>query len=149
MTELNNEILINGKIEDIWNTLNTVDILDQYDPTVKKSVATSKIKTGLGASRKVDMKDGKNWFEEKCTISEHKKALQFELTVCSFPVHSLNHTYSFEEIGSQVKVKQVMKYQMKFGFLGKIMDTLMVKKQSDKGIKLFLAGLKKHIEENR
>ena len=149
MTELNNEILINGKIEDIWNTLNTIDILDQYDPTVKKSVATSKNKKGLGASRKVEMQDGKNWFEEKCTISEPNKALRFELTACSFPVHSLNHTYSFEENGNQVKVKQVMKYQMKFGFLGKIMDALMVKKQSDKGIKFFLAGLKKHIEENR
>lgn len=149
MTELNNEILISGKIEDIWNVLNTVDILDQYDPTVKKSVATSKNKTGLGASRKVDMKDGKNWFEEKCTISEPNKTLQFELTACSFPVHSLNHTYSFEQNGSQVKVKQVMKYQMKFGHLGRIMDFLMVKKQSNKGIRLFLAGLKNHIEKNK
>jgi len=149
MTELNNEILINGRIEDIWNTLNTVDILDRYDPTVKKSVATSKIKTGLGACRKVKMKDGKNWFEEKCTVSEPNKNLKFELMACSFPVHSLNHTYSFEEFGNEVKVKQVMRYQMKFGFLGKILNTLMVKKQSDKGIKLFLAGLKKHIEESR
>lgn len=149
MTELHNEIIINGKVEDIWETLNTVDILDQYDPTVKKSTATSDTKSGLGASRKVEMKDGKNWFEEKCTISEPNKALQFELTACSFPVHSLNHTYRFEENGNQVKVKQIMKYQMKFGFFGKIMDALIIKKQSDKGIKLFLAGLKKHIEQNR
>ncbi len=149
MTELNNEIIINGSIEDIWETLNTVDVLDQYDPTVKKSVATSKTKTGLGASRKVEMKDGKNWFEETCTISEPNKALKFELTACSFPVHSLNHSYSFEENGGQVKIKQVMCYQMKFGLLGKIMDALMVKKQSDKGIKLFMAGLKEHIERNQ
>ena len=147
MTELNNEIMINGRVDDIWNTLNTVDILDQYDPTVEKSVATSKTNTGLGASRKVEMKDGKNWFEERCTLSEPNKALQFELTNCSFPISSLNHTYSFEETGNHVKVKQVMKYQMKFGLLGKIMDALIVKKQSDKSIKLFLEGLKKHIEK--
>lgn len=147
MTELNNEIIINGEISDVWNTLNTIDILDQYDPTVKKSVATSKNKIGLGSSRKVEMKDGKNWFEEICTISKPNETLQFELTACSFPVHSLQHTYSFEENGNQVKVKQVMKYKVKFGFIGKIMDTIMIRKQSDKGIKLFMQGLKKYIEQ--
>lgn len=68
MTTLQNEILIKGKLEDIWNVLNTTEVLDQYDPTVEKSISTSEIKSGVGASRKVDMQDGKNWFEEKCTM---------------------------------------------------------------------------------
>ena len=128
MTTLQNEILIKGKLEDIWNVLNTTEVLDQYDPKVKKTTSTSEAKSGVGAYRKVDMKDGKNWFEEKCTVSEPNEALTYELTDCSFPVHNLNHTYCFEQIGGQVKVKQVMKYQMKYCLLGKLMDSLIVKK---------------------
>lgn len=147
MTELYNEILIKGSLKDIWNTLNRIEALEQYDPTVKNSAATSDKRSGLGASRKVEMVDGKNWFEEKCTVSDPNKTLKFELTACSFPVHALNHSYSFEEIGEYVKVKQVMQYQMKFGLVGKLMDILMVKRQSNKGVRSFLAGLKKHIEQ--
>jgi hypothetical protein len=92
------------------------------------------------------MKDGKNWFEEKVTQWVPNEALTYELTACSFPVHRLSHTYSFEQVGPQTKVKQVMEYQVKFGWLGKLLDSLMIKKQSDAGIKKFMSGLKSYAE---
>ncbi|OJJ22378.1 hypothetical protein BKI52_06760 [marine bacterium AO1-C] len=146
MTTLHNEIIINAPIENIWSTLTNIGELDQYDPTVKQSQVISADNQGMGAKRKVEMRDGKNWFEEQITTYEPNEALSFELVACSFPVHSLKHTYSFEKIGNQTKVKQVMKYQMKYGFLGKILDKLVVKRQSDKGIKQFFSGLKAHVE---
>jgi ligand-binding SRPBCC domain-containing protein len=146
MTTLYNEIIINAPIEKIWTALTQIETLDQYDPTVKKSTALTVEKSGIGAARRVDMLDGKNWFEEKITLFEEHEALTYELTTCSFPVHSLKHTYHFEKIGNQIKVKQVMVYQIKFGFFGKILDVLMIRKQSDTGIKKFFAGLKKYIE---
>lgn len=112
-----------------------------------KSTATTPIKSGVGSARKVQMRDGKNWFEEKCTVLKQYEALTYELTACTFPVHSLQHGYRFENMGGgMVKVEQVMRYKMKFGFLGKIMDALMVRSQSDKGIKAFMAGLKSFTE---
>lgn len=148
MTTIYNEILINAPIEKIWEALTEVDMLDKYDPTVKKSTVVSENKKGVGAKRKVDMLDGKNWFEEQCTLHQPNEALTYELTACSFPVHKLKHSYSFERVGTQVKVKQVMQYEMKFGFLGKIMDALIVRKQSDRGIKKFFTGLKSFTEKN-
>lgn len=147
MTTLHNEITIDAPIWTIWNTLSTIDQLDQYDPTVKKSTALTTNTSGVGAKRKVDMLDGKNWFEEKVTECKPNEALAFELTACSFPIHRLTHSYSFEPVGQQIKVKQVMQYQMKFGLLGKIMDALMVRKQSDQGIKKFMSGLKSFTEK--
>ena len=88
------------------------------------------------------MADGNNWFEEKITEFEPGRALTFELTACSFPIERLKHSYSFEPIGNQTKVKQVMDYTVKFGFVGKLLDALMIKKQSDIGIKKFMTGLK-------
>jgi ribosome-associated toxin RatA of RatAB toxin-antitoxin module len=147
MTTLENEMIINAPLEKIWTALTEVEKLDQFDPTVKKSTATTSEKSGIGAARKVDMKDGKNWFEEKVTVYKPNESLEYELTACSFPIHNLKHSYSFEKIGDQVKVKQTMQYQMKFGFLGKIMDALMVRKKSDSGIKQFFSGLKKYAEK--
>ncbi len=147
MTSLHNEITINAPIETIWNALSNIDELDRYDPTVKKSTAVSLTKSGIGAKRKVDMLDGKNWFEEQCTVWKPNEALTYELTACSFPVHKLKHSYTFEKIGNQTKVKQVMEYQIKFGFFGKILDALMIRKQSDSGIKKFFGGLKAYTEK--
>jgi ribosome-associated toxin RatA of RatAB toxin-antitoxin module len=146
MTTLHNEIVINAPIEKIWDALTDIERLDKFDPTVKKSTAITQEKSGIGAKRKVDMLDGKNWFEEKVTSFKQNEGLEYELTACSFPVHKLKHTYSFEKIGGQIKVKQVMQYQMKFGLLGKLMDAMMVRKKSDSGIKQFMAGLKDYSE---
>lgn len=146
MATLHNEITIDAPIEKIWEALSKMEILDQYDPTVEKSTILTESNCGIAAKRKVTMKDGKNWFEEKCTVSKQNEALTYELTACSFPVKNLNHSYTFEQNRNQVKVKQVMKYRVKFGFLGKILDSLVMRKQSDKGIKLFLDGLKSYTE---
>jgi len=110
MATIHNEILINAPLEKIWDILATPDKLDKYDPTVKKSTLISVEKTGIGAKRKVDMLDGKNWFEEKITAFEPNKSIAYQLTDCSFPIKGLKHTYSFEKVGGETKVKQVMEY---------------------------------------
>jgi len=146
MTTLYNEIIINAPIEKIWEALTNVEEIDKYDPTVKKSTVLSFNNKGIGAKRKVTMKDGKNWFDEKCTISKTNEALTYELTDCSFPVQSLNHSYTFEQFSNKTKVQQVMNYKIKYGFFGKILDGLIIRRQSNKGIKLFLDGLKSYTE---
>jgi ligand-binding SRPBCC domain-containing protein len=148
MATIHNEIIIQASPEKIWEVLATPDLLDKYDPTVKKSLLISDEKTSLGAKRRVDMLDGKNWFEEKITQYQPNESLTYELTACSFPVHKLKHSYSFQKIGEKTKVCQVMEYTVKFGLLGKLLDVLMIRKQSDAGIKKFFGGLKSYIESN-
>jgi len=146
MAELYNSIVINAPLEKIWEALTQVEELEKYDPTVKASKATSMSKSGPGAQRKVEMKDGKNWFEEKVNAWKPYEELSYELTACSFPVQSLEHSYRFEKSGSGIKVSQVMMYKVKYGLLGQILDRLVIRKQSDKGIKMFFAGLKSYSE---
>ena len=90
MATIHNEIIINASIEKIWTALTDLELLDKYDPTVKKSTLLSAERTGIGAKRKVLMLDGKNWFDEKVTEFKPNQALTYELTACSFPVHKLN-----------------------------------------------------------
>ena len=112
-----------------------------------RSVAISTGITGPGAARKVEMKDGKNWFEEKITTWEPGEILTYQLTACSFPVSGLSHSYTFEDAGDRVRVKQAMEYTVKFGWLGRLMDKLMIRKQTQAGIDKFFDGLKKYSEQ--
>jgi carbon monoxide dehydrogenase subunit G len=148
MAIIKNEITINAPIESIWNHLTNLELLDKYDPTVKKSELISNEKTGVGAKRKVHMLDGKNWFDEKIIVFKPNEALTYQLTDCSFPIQELKHSYTFEKVGNQITVKQVMEYTVKFGLLGKLLDSLMIRKQSDAGIKKFFNGLKQYAEKN-
>ena len=145
MTTLHNDIIINAAIEKIWEALVVVDVLDTYDPTIKKSTAISNIKSGIGAKRKVDMLDGKNWFKEECISFDPHKDLEYKLYACSFPVHSLVHNYKFHKEGNTIRVEQLMKYKMKFGLFGIFMG-LMLKPKWNKGINKFLGGLKQYVE---
>lgn len=146
MATIYNEITVNASVDKVWTILTNLELLDQYDPTVRKSTLVSSEKTGIGAKRKVLMLDGKNWFDETITVFKPNEALTYQLTDCSFPIAGLKHSYSFEKAGNQTKVKQVMEYTVKFGLLGKLLDAMMIRKQSDTGIKKFFAGLKLYAE---
>lgn len=149
MATLNNEITINAPLEKIWEALSVVENLEKFDPTVKKSVAITDITYGLNAQRKVDMLDGKNWFVEKITEYKPNEYLKYQLTDCSFPIRGLTHSYTFEKNGSRTRVKQVMQYTVKFGILGKLLDGLMIRKQTTGGIRKFFTGLKEYAETNK
>jgi len=148
MATIHNEITVNSSVEKIWEALANVEMLDKYDPNVKQSTALTTNKSGLGARRKVLMRDGKNWFDEKITVFKPNEALTYQLTDCSLPIKGLTHSYSFENIGTQAKVKQEMQYTVKFGLFGKLLNAIMIRKQSDTGIKKFFAGLKSYVETN-
>ena len=80
----------------------------------------------------------------KCRVNE---SLTYELTVCSFPVQRLKHSYSFENIGQGIKVRQTMEYDIKYGLFGKLLDALMIHAQIDRGVKKFFSALKVYSEK--
>lgn len=112
-----------------------------------KSRSLSLIANGLGAERKCETATG--WFKDKITEFNPHERLTFTLTGCNQPMKSLTHSYTLKKIGNQTEVNQMMKYTMKFGIFGKLLDALVVKPQSDKQIKLFFNGLKEYVEKNK
>ncbi len=145
MTVIKNDILIDAPIDQIWTALTEVDRLEEIDPAVKNSTPLSQATAGLGVERRVDMLDGKNWFEEKCTAYVKHEALTFELQACSFPVHSLRHSYSFQEMNGKTQVTQHMEYQLKYGILGQLLG-LILRPMWNKGNRTFLQGLQDYTE---
>jgi len=65
------------------------------------------------------------------------------------PFKSANIHFTIEEKNEKTTVTVSPAYELKFGFLGRIMDTLVVRKMYLKGMKSLLKGLKKYIEEEK
>ena len=147
MTVLENSIRINAAPGAVWRILGTLDALHEYDPGVKKASLLSGPSEGVGASRKCDLTPG-GWFEERVTEWKPHAALAFELSACSLPVKRLKHRYTLMPSEGGTVVTQTMVYELKFGPLGKAMDTLMVRRRWNDGIRGFFAGLKARVENS-
>lgn len=148
MTVLENSIRINASPEKVWSVLSSLDVLDQYDPGIKKSEVVSPSKEGPGSARKCDLAPG-GWFKERVAEWKPHETISFELFECTLPVRSLRHRYTLTREGGATLVRQRMEYELKYGPLGKLMDAMMVRKKWDAGIKGFFAGLKHYVETGK
>ncbi len=147
MATLYNKITINASPEEVWNVLADPARLEHYDPIVKTSRLMSTLTTGPGAERHCETVSG--WFKDKITEWLPHERLTYTLTGCNQPMKNLTHSYTIKKIDNQTEVRQVMNYTMKFGVIGKLMDILMGKRESDKQIKKFFKGLKEYVEKNK
>lgn len=147
MTVLTHEVLIAAPRQLVWDTLSTLDLLATYDPGTKTSALFGEQSSGVGAERRCEVSGG--WFVERVTAWEPGKTLAFALVSCSFPVTALRHDYALSESEGSTLVTQVMTYQLKYGPVGRAMDAVILRRQWDRGIRAFLAGLKGHVETLR
>ncbi len=60
---------------------------------------------------------------------------------CNLPTKNLTHTYTLEATSVGTRVTEVMRYDTKFGPFGRLLDRLVLRPTTEKGINGFLAGL--------
>ncbi|HTW20765.1 MAG TPA: SRPBCC family protein [Mycobacteriales bacterium] len=146
MTRLTNVISIDASPGTVWAIVADLGALADYDPTVKAVEVTCGARAGQGATRRVTMRDGKHWFEERLAALEPDASLTYELTACNFPIARLQHTYTFAHQNGSTVVTQVMEYTPKFGWAGRLLDAAMLRRGFNAGVIAFLGGLKARSE---
>jgi ribosome-associated toxin RatA of RatAB toxin-antitoxin module len=145
MTTLANSVFIDASPATVWSVLGRLEALHEYDPAIAASRVESPGSTGVGASRRCELKAG-GWFRERVTTWTPQRELAFELFDCTLPVRRLQHRYTLTPEGAGTRVEQRMEYQLKFGVVGALLDVLAVRRKWDAGIKSFFQGLKAHAE---
>lgn len=144
-TTLENAIHINAPPARVWEMLTSLDALAKYDPGVATVRIVSEQRSGLGSARQCDLKAG-GWFKERVSHWLEGEELGFELYECTLPVRALEHRYVLTPEAGGTRVQQRMKYKLKYGPLGALLDALFVRRKWDAGIKAFFVGLKAHVE---
>lgn len=67
-----------------------------------------------------------HWQTKICSVEKHKV---FADTQLKGPYKSWEHTHTFEKINNGVLMKDIINYELPFGFIGDIAHTLLVKKK--------------------
>lgn len=145
MTTLHHEILINAPAEKVYATLSDLTSVRHYNPLVKTVEIISPNATGVGSARHCVFKDGK-FAKEKVTASVSNQSISFDLYEHQWPLAYMRWTNRLQTEGTQTRLIADTDYAPGMGLLGKLMDTLMMKRQFTKIIAQSLAQMKVHIE---
>ena len=147
-TTLANHIDVEATPQEAWAVLADLDRLAEYDPVVVRCAVVGDRHEGIGARRRCDARQGR-YFIEDVTAWQPGVELQFTIVECNLPTRNLSHTYTIEPIEGGCRVSHVMRYEMRFGPVGRVLDRVMLRRKTDQGIKRFLAGLQATVLADR
>lgn len=147
MTKLHHELIINAPVEKVWRVLADLESVRHTNPLVKAVKIISPNKEGVGSARHCDFTDGK-FAEERITACDPNHSISFELYKHQWPLVFMRWTNKLEKRGEATFLTSDTEYEVKFGFLGAIMNMLIMKSKFSQIITDALSRTKKYIEEN-
>jgi uncharacterized protein YndB with AHSA1/START domain len=145
MTQLQHEIHVDAPPEKVWAVLADLEAVQHYNPGVKHAKYASTLREGVGASRHCDLKP-KGWVKERVIAWEPQKAVSMELYESQWPLKFMRWRTVLAPDGAGTRITQQMEYQVKFGFLGGLLDRLVMRHKLDQTVAEVFVGLKRFIE---
>jgi hypothetical protein len=149
MTTFTKDITIEASKREIWSIVSDLGDIFKFNAGVCKSYYTSKYKHGVGASRICELQPAGKVEEVVTKWIEGKSfTLRIDPIEKTPPVKDFYASLSLEEISdSKTRVKCTIEYKTKLGFVGKLLNGLIIQSQMEKAIDALLNGLKLHTEK--
>lgn len=148
ITRISSSLIIESSIESIWNILKRFGEIEKFHPLIKRSYSMTEQKSGIGAKRHcVLLPMGEmdevitEWIEGKSFTAEVYAGKMLP------PCHFMRGEIRLEPEGNRSRVTFTFTYQLKYGFVGKLMDRLLIRPQFRKGPPRYVEGLKKYMEQ--
>jgi uncharacterized membrane protein len=145
---LNHQIEIDKGPSQVWETLNNLESVAEYNPQVKKAECITNDKTGIGASRVCTMTDGSK-VKERVIEVEENKAITMELYESNWPVKDMKWRTVIENKEGKTLVTQKLEYKMKFGAFGAILNALFLENKMNSTLQDVFNKMKSHIESKK
>jgi uncharacterized protein YndB with AHSA1/START domain len=135
------ERTIEAPQSNVWNVLADFPNIASWNTGVKKSFSTSDAIGGVGATRHCDLAPA-GALEETIQVWEPEARLEISIdSAKGLPIRHGLATFALEPDASGTRVSVAYSYQPKFGFLGRLMGSLVMDGQLTKGFTGFLADL--------
>lgn len=144
MTKLHHEIKIDASPEKVWQILANLEEVQHYNPLVAKTMYISAHKEGVGATRYCDFIP-KGFSEETVTDWIPNTLLGMKVVASSFPMKFIGWKTHLTAEGNGTLVSQDLEYEMKFGLLGLMMNSLLMKNKYNSILQNIFDGLKKYV----
>jgi hypothetical protein len=145
MTTIRHEIQANCATERVWALLSDLTAVERYNPGVRAATIEGTTRTGVGAMRACELVP-KGHVVERVTHWEELRALGLEVAESDWPIHFMRWVTRLEPNGSTTRITQDLEYRVKFGPLGWLLDTLVMKRKLTSTLDGVFAELVKQAE---
>lgn len=102
-------------------------------------------RTGIGAERACELVP-RGRVVERVTQWEDGRAVGLEVAESDWPIHFMRWVTRIEPAGSSTRITQSLEYKVKFGPVGWLLDTLVMKRKLSSTLDDVFASLVKHAE---
>ena len=143
MLSLSVSVSINAPKAVVWEKMSRFDEVAKWTKSVHKSYFSGVKTQGKGAKRVCEV-PGYGTVYETVTWWEANKGFSYEAetTITEFA----KNTWTIEEKGSQTLLTIQPEFKVKYGFIGKIMEVLLLKPKLKKQLPEVLAEFKYYVE---
>lgn len=148
MSGFSTQITIAGSVDKVWEELSNIGNVFVWHPRAESSHLTGDISHGLGTSRHCDMEDG-TYLDERVVEWDPNRALTIRVTGTDIPLQRADVRFVLQEMEEGTTVEITTDYALKYGLLGKLLDTLIMQRRFTILMEDLLGGLKGHIEDKQ
>ncbi len=145
MASFSETILINAPVSEVWKVLADIGTISDWNPGVKSSQKIGNVAEGVGAKRRCDL-GGKNYLLEDVVEWSREQVLTMRITETNLPFKSADIRFTLQARAGATEVTVTPDYELKFGGIGRLLDSLIVRRTYRSGMKDLLEGLKGHTE---
>ena len=119
--------IINAPVADVWAAWDDFGNIDRFNPNLKQSgLINGSARSGLGAERQCDLKDGKNYIQERVVDYQPERRMTVDIFNGSLPLKRAKATI---EMTPQAVRRTELTFTMEFtpgmGLLGQLMVPMM------------------------
>ena len=149
MTKFSKQINIGASQGIIWSVMADLGGIYKFNPNVSRSYYTSAQKKGIGAGRVCELRPAGK-VEEIATAWEEGESFTLEIIPLEKtpPIKNVYAHLDLQSVGpNSTDVTVSMEYETKLGFIGRLLNSLMIQGQMEKSMEQLLEGLKLNIEQ--
>lgn len=149
MSTFTERTTIDAPRQDVWAALADIGTIAAWNPGLIGSRRTNDI-DGVGGARHCDL-SAKHSLTEHVVELEPGTSITFRITDSTLPFKTADIAFTLtgnaQRAHTEVTVSPT--YTLKYGSLGRILDTVAVRRNYRAGMRELLEGLKHHLEQHR
>ena len=144
MNKVEAQIVIDAPVQKVWEVLADFGGVHRWAPSVTNSYSTSKNNGGPEGSRHCDIA-GFGSVEEYITEWNKGRDFTYDFTGVG-PISEGNSTWSVKPQGDKTLVYVDLRYGLRFGPLGALMNVLFLRRKIEQGLVKSLQGLRHYVK---
>ena len=150
MPTIKSEIRIDAPKRKVWDVISDLGGIQAYHPAVKKSYYITNQRIETGAARRCEFKQGGS-IDERAILWREGEEIVLELYNGNKMPPFKKGAFGRQTLRSDGKgtvLELLLKYDLKYGLAGALMDRLIVRRRFEKMVPAVLENLKSLVEGN-